>query len=185
MLEYEKKILLKKSEYELLCDYFSDCETVFQTNYYYDTKNYDFNHSGITLRIRKKGDDYIATEKQHSKFNGDLSRESNYIVDNAFDTTPFSGMNVEFKGALSTERKVCMPFEGIKISLDKSIYFNETDYEVEIEYTAENSELCKNAVKLIAAILEYTDEKALSNFQKRINISGSKSERFFRIKKQK
>lgn len=185
MLEYEKKILLKKSEYERLCDYFTDCETTFQTNYYYDTKNFDFNNSGVTLRIRKKGNDYIATEKQHSKFSGDLSRESNYIVDNAFDITPFSGMNVEFKGALSTERKICEPFSGIKVSLDKSIYFNETDYEVEIEYSKENSELCKTVLKLIAAVLEYTDEKSLQNFQKRVNISGSKSERFFRIKKQK
>lgn len=47
--------------------------------------------------------------------------------------------DVKLLGSLKTIRCICNTFPNVKIALDKSFYFNNIDYEIEIEYVDELS----------------------------------------------
>lgn len=55
----------------------------------------------------------------------------------------------DLTGSLHTQRKLCTDFDHVEICLDKSEYLGLTDYELELEYTADYPEkpleILKNA----------------------------------------
>ena len=78
MLEYEKKLLLTKSEYDHLVEKYPSDETIHE-NYYYDTDDLQYNAIGITYRIRKKNGEYEATKKIHGvERNKNCSRDTHH-----------------------------------------------------------------------------------------------------------
>ena len=84
------------------------------------------------------------------------------------------------QGMLTTERIVLRVCNGVEMMLDRNQYLNTVDYELEIEY----SSAFRQKVDEILAYIANTLEKGQTDFNrekffKRIEISASKSSRFF------
>lgn len=160
--EYEIKIMIDKYNYEkimLNCKCYN-YDTITQTNYYFDTSNYDLYRNGITLRIREiksgmvlgvkitkpesiddkvKGcSEYILsidTEIANKLISGDRDilsevKELNGILN------PLIGYEAKllYVGNLITERTKFFPISGAScIEVDKNFYLDYIDYEIEWE----------------------------------------------------
>jgi uncharacterized protein YjbK len=119
-----------------------------QTNYYFETKNFDLKKCGSALRIRKKGLSYTLTLKEphregilethdiltEHEFNGWIA---NQMSPKQHTAHQLSKMGIDVKkliyyGSLQTDR---FTFEkgDIQYFLDKSDYHQQTDYEFELE----------------------------------------------------
>lgn len=152
--EVEVKILLTEGEFETLSQYAQSVggQTVEQTNYYYDLPDEGLRHSGLTLRVRTKGNSATLTLKvKDAKWGtGASSREFDFPIENAPQSlclTDYPALRDEISkrvpqlpdtlfclGSLSTAR-TCFPIPvcGLTAELDKSSYFDCTDYELECE----------------------------------------------------
>ena len=180
MKEFEKKVLLTEDEY-LAIFHDSPCTTplTIQTNYYYDTPDLRYNAQGTTLRVRKKGEHFIATVKRHDS-NSNLSVEESMRVKGEFDTNFFYGYDVVFQGALTTERALVYKRNNVTATIDKNSYLKTTDYELEVEY----DEGCeKDAIDMLIFIANSLNKnnrpEYVEDFIKRSERSISKSTRFF------
>ena len=183
MLEFEKKLILNKAEYnDILNLYNFSHNPVIQTNYYYDTPDGQFTRGGITCRIREKDGQYVATLKNHNLQWTDCSVEYSTKVKNENYAHAFIGMNVYLQGVLRTTRYSWSFCSGVTIILDKNEYLNTVDYELEIEY-----ELCYEdiAVREYDRIIDYLINVGVgrnkSDYKNRITLP--KSKRFFEQKK--
>lgn len=178
MLEYEKKLLLTKSEYDHLVEKYPSDETIHE-NYYYDTDDLQYNAIGITYRIRKKNGEYEATKKIHGvERNKNCSREITAIAQNEFDISSFRNFDLRLKGQMITIRKTFTVAEGIIAMLDKNVFLDICDYELEIEYLKDASITVDLFIRelLNDFCARYDSE---SKYYYRVNNSRSKSERFF------
>lgn len=147
MFEFEKKLILNKSEYNAILELYNfKDDPIIQTNYYYDTPDGQFTQTGITCRIREKNGEYVATLKDHNLQWTNCSVEYSAKAKNEHDDHAFGGMNISLQGSLKTIRYVWPFCSGVTIMLDKNEYLNTVDYELEIEY-----ELCYEDI----AIREY------------------------------
>ena len=203
MVEFEKKYILTKDEYERLFKIYKDCKEYTQVNYYYDTDDYAYNKKGITCRIRKKGNKFKATIKNHSTGKTFCSVEKSMSVKNELDDRLFKDLGVSLQGYLTTERKEITTGYGITIFLDKNTYIGIIDYELEIEYPPNKEFLCNDTISFVVMNLgpkiEYmpvdkfsmkepvykvknTYENRLVDFYERTEKSKSKSQRFFDMK---
>ena len=90
MFEFEKKILLTKTEYDYLRsdERFSKRPSL-QKNYYYDTEKYELNELGITCRIRERNGKYKATLKAHQPDIENFSIETSGEAENERDLSFF------------------------------------------------------------------------------------------------
>lgn len=183
MMEFEKKKLLTKEEYDrLLCCVDRPIEAFWQKNTYFDTDDLKLNSLGITCRIREKDGVYKATIKEHQAESEDCSIENTVYVKNKYDDVFFQKMGVKYQGEIKTFRIVLWKDNDIEVVLDKNYYLGWTDYELEIEYKKEKAILAK------ALMLYYM---SLVHFDKRIDKLGtierkkqeSKSTRFLKYKK--
>lgn len=179
MIEYEKKLLLTRQEFDCLLDNApKNHQIAIQTNYYFDTADLYYRSRNTTLRIREKNGKYTATIKQHHKEQREKSTEISKQAYSAYDVTPFQIKNLVYQGKLITERRSWEPTEGVKVCLDINTYLMTQDYELEIEYTSEekaNQALLTMTQSLIENKL-ITDVK---HFTYRTFLSLSKSDRFF------
>ena len=142
-VEIEEKSKITKKQYDLLVNYYNLSNSIFiQDNYYFDTPNLDLLNQHITLRIRKKPNSLKLTLKkkgdvgsieQHLAIN--IDQFNDFITNGINTSTYFNNLNykVSFITTLTTHR-VAMLYEGGRIFLDKSIYNNTTDYEIEYEH---------------------------------------------------
>lgn len=178
MLEFEKKILLNKKEYDCLINKYPTVQTVHE-NYYYDTEDLRFNSMGITYRIRKKNDRFIATKKIHGvENNKNCSREITVIAKNEFDSSAFDNRDLQLKGRMITTRNEFTVTEGVTAMLDKNVYLDTCDYELEVEYLRNARNVVENFIKdLLGDFSAHYDSE--SKYYYRIKDSRSKSERFF------
>lgn len=177
MIEYEKKILLTKDEYEKLITTFSEnAKTIVQKNHYYDTRDYKLNKNGVTCRIREKDNKFIATIKTHLS---DKSIEETKQVYSEKDNSLFHKYNAVYQGVLTTYRTVIFVSSEYEIVIDKNEYLGTVDYELEAEYYDLNELSIKAPLKLIANTLNIDP----NTFYLRGNFSKSKSARFFERKK--
>lgn len=182
MLEFEKKLMLSKQEYETLCELYPE-PTVMQTNFYYDTEDFLYNKKGVTCRIRKKGERYNATVKTHRTSTDDCSVERSQTAQNEYDAALFAGMNVLPQGRLDTYRKDILMPNGICVAIDKNIYLDTEDYELEIEYHPLAEPLCDDVIRTLVMKLPHENrEELLQDFYRRMKRAKTKSERFFERK---
>lgn len=183
MLEFERKCLLTKKEYERLCRVFNDTPSVIQVNYYYDTEDFAYNRQGVTYRIRKKGDAYTATIKTHGTQGTYGSEEKSAKVQNEYDRSFFADPNLILHGQLQTERKEIEMHHRVKVVLDKNTYLGTEDYELEMEYEPFWAPVCNEILFMLIKCLE--KESSYTDFYKRMLESKTKSERFFAKKIEK
>ncbi len=143
MIENEFKTMLDEKQYNSIKELYDWDGEINQTNYYYDTENFDLIKKSVTCRIRKIKGEYYLQMKLPNK--GEYSRtELEREIDGLPETlsgkllSELSGMknlpDVKLIGELSTLRLV-KKFAGMEIDLDKSRYFGKTDYELELEFT--------------------------------------------------
>ena len=184
MLEYEKKAMLSREEYEVLADKCINLRLDAQINYYFDTDDFVMNSKGITCRIRAKGGKYKATIKKHSKHNSNCSVEEQLYYKTELDTRVFDALGLCYQGELVTLRACIYRDDFCEIVLDKNMYLDYMDFEMEIEYRKDCEENAIEAIKKAAEclvkanLISSTDE-----FMLRIKKSKSKSKRFFERKK--
>lgn len=183
MLEYEKKVILTKEEYEcILLNVMNESNVTEQENYYYDTDDMKMSRSNVTYRIRKKGNKYHATVKKHNYDGKECSLESSYEVLEAgryFPNRDGAEM-LELKGKLCTQRRELCLSEEIKIFLDMNVYLDRVDYELEIEYPKDKEQGAADMLLEIAEIIAGNGLiKSSSEFIERIGKGKRKSERFF------
>ena len=94
MMEFEKKKLLTKEEYDrLLCCVDKPIEAFWQKNTYFDTDDLKLNSLGITCRIREKDGVYKATIKEHQAESEDCSIENTVYVKNMSNKCQFTKKN--------------------------------------------------------------------------------------------
>lgn len=121
-----------------------------QTNYYFETKNFDLKSNRCALRIREKNGVYTLTLKQpnpkgilethdelteeefHQWINMKPVRKDN--TGRQLEQMHISISNMHYYGFLKTER-FSYEEDGIIYVLDKSYYNDIIDYELEIEVT--------------------------------------------------
>lgn len=166
MIEREIKIKLTQEQYNQIYSGISEVHdlTVKQTNYYFETENAYFQSNDMMLRIReKKGRYYVAFKKrlEHSsvglsafeyEYEIDVSKALEYIkgeeisldflrkIDKTQLDWEFNGLPeyAYMVGSMETYRtKFPAGVENLFFELDKSIYFDITDFEIECEYTDE------------------------------------------------
>lgn len=147
MIENEFKLMLTEEQYNSVLAMFGWDKTFVQTNYYYDTAELSLSEQHVTCRVRTIGDKFylqmkLPTGRDYSRV--ELSRELEKLPEelSAAELNSLAERgdfpNVSKLGSLTTTRSV-YHFEGGEIDLDKSEYFGITDYELEIEFTDENS----------------------------------------------
>lgn len=148
-IEQEVKVLLTKEQYDLLESRFSWNETLFQKNTYYTAMDSNGKKEYNTIRIRELDGKFYLQVKMPVSENGSLHVKKEYekVVDGIKDVISKEELkeltgarlpDVKKVGTLSTERKMCYRNDiHAEICLDKSDYFDVTDYELEVEYTGE------------------------------------------------
>lgn len=180
MLEYEKKILLTAKEYSLLIEsFYEGAIHKIQTNYYYDTDDFEINKLGITCRVRMKNGVFETTIKKHNKNDINCSCEDTRIVSNEFDDSFFKKEGLKLKGSLVTERTMIFSDSIVEVVLDKNTYLGTTDYELEIEYQPNFEKEADVELRKIAEKL-YNSVSDINTFCDRTKFCKSKSERFFK-----
>lgn len=187
-IEKEYKGLITESEYQRLLDKYSP-KAVQQCNYYYDTLDFDLHEKGSTLRLREKNDEWELTYKTDVSRENNVAVKQEYtqkllrkpnlykiifltnILHNCgadeFLKTVLTDVSVEKLraiGCLVTERSKIDVGGQRFIELDKSIYLNFTDYEIEFEYTGESD---------LNALQDFLKENQITTLQ-----SGGKYMRF-------
>ena len=97
-----------------------------------------FSVNKLQLKIPQKTDKALHINKEYEK---KVNRVLQHISKE--EIYELSGLHcsndVKLLGSLKTIRCICNTFPNVKIALDKSFYFNNIDYEIEIEYVDELS----------------------------------------------
>lgn len=146
-IEIEFKTAIgEKTYYDMLQLFDLESNVFKQTNYYFDTDNFDLNKQHIVLRIRQKGNNHFkVTSKKQSRESGNEAFESHVLlqknevqdmIENGFNTTKyFDDIDyfVTFKASLDNYR-VSTYYESGTLFFDRSDYHGITDYEIEFEY---------------------------------------------------
>ena len=156
-IEREIKISLTQEQYKTAEKLFQWGKIIEQTNFYYIPQR----DSGMTsIRVRQIGDRYFLQLKAPISENGALHVKKEYEqqLDNLPETLTAQELSqlvgrdfpaADLAGSLHTQRRLCTDFDHVEICLDKSEYLGLTDYELELEYTADYPEkpleILKNA----------------------------------------
>lgn len=141
-IEIEFKNPIDKATYEMLIKKYQLDNNIFlQTNYYFDSSDQKLTQRGIVLRIRhKEPNRYKITRKSKTK-QGYLEEhvilnqeKASNMIENGFNLKSFfeDDIDVIFHGKLENYR-VSMPYKDGELFLDKIIYFDKVDYELEYE----------------------------------------------------
>lgn len=183
MCEYEIKVLLTKAEYDTLCLQIKNFQKPkIQINYYYDTPDLAFNKVNTTYRIRKVGDTFVATIKEHNSelYGRNGSNEKSKTVTGINDTAFFAINSLILMGELRTERKVCLVKQKGQIVLDKNDYLEHTDYELEIEYFPNMIEWAEELTIALFEFLQLVCDEDNTRFKRFfVGKTPNKSTRFF------
>lgn len=146
--EYELKIMLSKEEYEYF--YKKSTKDIVQTNYYFETPDFDMRKSKQTLRIRAKNNKYEITHKSlitnnsndgiidMKEYSINLNKKDFIdIIDNRVTINSFiDGLPKPLLliGKLNTKRSIILTNDLLPpIELDENNYLGIIDYELEWE----------------------------------------------------
>lgn len=145
MLETEYKCMLDEKTYDAVKSAFNWDEVKEQTNSYYTDSRNELKKHGITLRVRTIDSVHKIQVKAHKNADSPLQicEETEYEIDNIpekfskKDVKRMTGIETEamLLGDLTTLRHSSFEYEGAEICLDKSVYLDRSDYELEVEYT--------------------------------------------------
>ncbi|MED1862821.1 CYTH domain-containing protein [Fictibacillus nanhaiensis] len=149
-IEIEFKNLLTQLEFLRLIDEFDVQQEDFhkQTNYYFDTQQFELKHQRSALRVRTKNNEYTLTLKQkldkhiletHQNVSKDIFRDllKGQSLPSGEVTDQISKMNIDVKkitylGELTTFRAE-FPYKDGLLVLDENHYLGKIDYEIEYE----------------------------------------------------
>ncbi|TFB15047.1 CYTH domain-containing protein [Filobacillus milosensis] len=148
-IEIEFKNILNEKQYNQLREkWFNDQEPKKQTNYYFETDDFQLKNHQSALRIRKKNDQYIATLKQprdeglletHDQLTDDEANQwfDNQVILKENIQKQLSPLNIDldqinYKGELTTYR-LEKSVNNFIVVLDYSRYNGVEDFELEIE----------------------------------------------------
>ncbi|AMM88496.1 hypothetical protein UP15_05835 [Bacillus pumilus] len=146
-IEIELKQLLMKEEFEQLKEYFQLKDEDFhtQTNYYFDTPQFDIKSKFAALRMREKGGQWVLTLKEpheiglletHQTIDPPANLEHFHLpegeVADRLVHLHIQKDRIVYFGSLETSRAEKMIKEGL-IVLDHSRYLTVEDYELEFE----------------------------------------------------
>ncbi len=148
MLEKEYKCIISKSVYDEIKDYYEWDEIREQTNNYYLDKAAELSKHKIMVRVREKTGTYKLQVKKHRVTDSPvhISEETEFEISDVPEyidsakAKELTGINTDRLyriGALNTLRCSLMWDNTTEICLDKSTYFDTTDYEIEVEYSGE------------------------------------------------
>ena len=173
-IEIEAKVLLLKDEYNAIIEKLNlqKYRKIKQTNHYIDTPDRYLKKNGIALRIREKDEEFELTLKTPLS-EGLLEKNENISwrdFENLSERQIFPDGNIrkfllilgvkvsdlKVLTSLCTER-IHVEFEGYGLALDKNIYSNIIDYELEVE-----SSSIERAQQEIENILNECDIKNFS-----------------------
>lgn len=181
--EYELKIMLSQPEFENLLS-FTGCDSFKQVNYYFDTPNFEMYYNRVVIRIREKDNKYELTVK--TKMPGDSAsgvipmNESNMVIDretakmlldgkeNLSEYLPFNevydGKILFYVGKITTIRKKIRINDDLPMAeLDKSLYDDTADYELEWEISEEKYNQAVESLNEIGITLD-DRRKGLSKY---------------------
>ena len=138
--EIEFKTFIDEQTYNVLLKEFELDNNVFaQTNYYFDTPDMKLLKEKTVLRIRQKGTSYKLTKKTRAEVGADeahilLSEDkANDFLKNGFNANIIDiPYNVIYQAQLTTYR-ASTPYKNGTLFLDKSVYYDKVDYEIEYE----------------------------------------------------
>lgn len=175
MTENEYKALINKDQYYRLCSVMKkengyDCRDVLQKNYYYDTYTLKYDRRNITIRIRDKIGRLEGCIKTHNAVNGTKNIETRFQVETVPDSFYYKDDLVYQHGASETLRKEILLSPEIEVDIDKTVYLDKTDYEVEVEFKEGADVEAKKVFELICDFV---------NCQKEEESVKNKSQRFF------
>lgn len=148
MVEKEYKTLVSHKQYECIKLMFQWTKCIIQKNYYFDTDEMYCLRNDITVRIRQKKNDYYLQVKMPIRYEGGLhikkeyQKELHHLKD-LITSIEFKELSIPMHipdvmqiGNLTTER-LEYNINGTTLCLDRSVYNNIVDYEVEVEYCGE------------------------------------------------
>lgn len=143
MTETEIKSIIDIETYKRVKQSFNWEKITVQENHYYTDKEGLLSEMRTTVRVRVIGDTAKLQVKRHKNENSPLQvcEEQEYEIEGVPDKIDketakrITGTETELyrMGSAVTERRtVCK--SGSELCLDKTTYFDKTDYEVEVEY---------------------------------------------------
>lgn len=152
MKEQEFKSLISKERFEEIRDNYTWDKEFGQINHYYFDNNDYIIKSEITVRVREKDDSCKLQVKIPESIRSNIHIKNEFSM--LFDNVPqvisgdvlkeLCGLDVgdvKRLGELKTERRTKKISDSVKLFLDKNEYLNTTDFEVEIEYLNDESEI--------------------------------------------
>lgn len=141
IIEIEFKNPVSEKTYtKLLKEYSLENNVFLQTNYYFDSKEFTLEKKHIVLRIRLRANKYKVTLKRGT-LQGAIEEhvliseaKALDMIKNGFNLKEFfdDDLEVSFIGKLDNHR-VSMPYRDGELFLDKILYFDNIDYEIEYE----------------------------------------------------
>lgn len=138
--EIEFKSFISEEKYNELIDKFGLENNIFaQTNHYFDTPSEELMQEKTVLRIRQKGNNYKITKKTRALVGADethilISKEkADELLKNGFDASIIGLPYFVKKIAELTTYRVSTPYRNGILFVDKSVYYGNTDYEIEYE----------------------------------------------------
>lgn len=148
MIEKELKVLLSEGKFKELLKYFKLENGFVQINIYYDDKLGVIEHNKMDVRVRVSDGTIKLQVKLPGEEDGNLHIREEY--EKELNIIPFQIKSEELLslvkkelpdvfmlGTLITERYIINIEDGVVACLDKNIYMNKIDYELEVEYVGE------------------------------------------------
>ncbi len=189
MKENEFKGVVRKDELSFIESYLLTSDKIkdrfeVQTNYYYDTENFDLDKTGMTCRVREKNGKLSGTFKIHGKNSPGENLEINLNIKELSETINIQSHVLSLMGSLRTERKILTLEEGLSVMLDLNTYLGEEDAEIEIEFTPEKKDkACALLKEIDEQLLQYCMMCGYDMSDIMKPFSPSKSERFMKKKR--
>lgn len=138
--EIEFKTFINEEQYNSLLKEFGLEGNVFaQTNHYFDSEDTKLLNEKTVLRIRQKGNNYKLTKKTRAEVGADETHifltqdKAKEYLENGFDASIIGIPFYVKKMAELTTYRVSAPYKDGVIFFDKSVYYGNTDYEIEYE----------------------------------------------------
>lgn len=172
-VEKEFKMLLDQTQYQKISEN-EDFKLEIQDNYYFDTKK-----ASMALRIRNVEDIYILTLK---KYENNKLFEYEFRVDDQYidhpkilDYLKIHGINEKPKylGLMQTSRYYLKLNKG-EIALDRCLYLDKIDYEIEYEVFQEKDDHQELVTFLDKYKIKYIENKK-SKFQRFMEVYNEKN----------
>lgn len=146
MIEQEFKVMLTKEQYEMIQNLFNWESIITQVNFYYSDLNGELRKSNTTVIVRELNRKLLLQVKLHLSSKGSLHIKQEYekeieAIPKDIDSKALCNLcnqnnmpNVTMIGHLVTERNIIFLPDEVELCIDKNIYLDEIDYELEIEY---------------------------------------------------